>query len=132
MVVVADYDIANPYSDTDPAGALDLRTTDFDRIAAADVLFDGVSQPRRHYVEIDRAGTEPQPKPGKSGGQHHADHGERDGDALQPRTADGMAAGPFVDAMQTETTPLQQLASTMTAVFFMRVVPMTIVPMRVR
>ena len=59
---IADNDIADAYRCAAALGPLDLRAADFDVMAAAEILFDGRSEPRRHEVKLDWPTCQPPPQ----------------------------------------------------------------------
>jgi hypothetical protein len=60
--MVAHHDVAKADRDSNPASTLDLGATDFDGMVMSEIFLDRRCKPRRHNVEIDRAGAKPQPE----------------------------------------------------------------------
>ena len=87
MIAIPHDDVADAHRDPDPAGPLDLRAADLDRVAVADIVFDRSGKPRRRHVEIDRPGAKPPPQAAEATGKNHQQRREDNGDPPEPAPA---------------------------------------------
>src|ERR1700728_2128057 len=87
MVAISHDDIADTHGDADPARSLDLRAADLNRVAVADIFFDGGGKPRRRHVEIDRACAEPPPQAAEAAAKNHQQQSEDNCEPPEPAPA---------------------------------------------